>query len=268
MSWAEIKHALNSSLGTENFESLDKITKEAIEQAQSSIKEKIVETENNIKNESYDNFYESFASYVTAFGDNNGKIIIVPKVEKVEEDAYKNNTTAKVILIPSTVKEISKGAFQLMQYTKIYLPYALEKIGDFAFEGNQLVEEIKIPQGVNYIGKEAFGMSQKVKNIEIPPKIKKILSHSFISCGALTDIKIPDLVEEIGESAFAHCVSLKSVTIGSSVKIIGKAAFFNCSSLTDVYYNGTQSQWNQIEIDNAFDENDPLMNATIHYLKG
>ena len=38
--------------------------------------------------------------------------------------------------------------------------------------------------------------------------------------------------------------------------------FVSCDNLTDVYYPGTEEDWNNIEIQ---DDNDPLLNATIHY---
>ena len=41
--------------------------------------------------------------------------------------------------------------------------------------------------------------------------------------------------------------------------------FEDCSALTDVYYTGTQEQWNKIEID---DTNEDLLNATIHFNSG
>ncbi len=44
---------------------------------------------------------------------------------------------------------------------------------------------------------------------------------------------------------------------------IGDFAFEGCSSLTDVYYSGSESDWEVIDIDDVF--NDPLFNATIHY---
>ena len=41
------------------------------------------------------------------------------------------------------------------------------------------------------------------------------------------------------------------------------SAFSGCTSLTDVYFEGTQSQWDAISIENY--QNDALKNATIHY---
>jgi len=55
---------------------------------------------------------------------------------------------------------------------------------------------------------------------------------------------------------------IKTINIGNSVKSIGVWAFYSCDSLTDVYYGGSEEDWNKISIGS---NNSPLTNATIHY---
>ena len=52
------------------------------------------------------------------------------------------------------------------------------------------------------------------------------------------------------------------IEIPVSIEIVFDLAFSGCSNLTNVYYKGTQSDWNNITI---YSSNDPLTNATIHY---
>ena len=77
-----------------------------------------------------------------------------------------------------------------------------------------------------------------------------------------TEYTIPNGVTSIGVGAFLSCTGLTSVTIPDSVTSIGDAAFDGCSSLTDVYYAGTEDEWNAIRID---PDNSYLTNANIHY---
>ena len=56
-------------------------------------------------------------------------------------------------------------------------------------------------------------------------------------------------VTHIGAQCFQFCTNLKSVTIPSSVESIGAAAFYRCEKLSAVYYGGTASDWNKIEIE-------------------
>ncbi len=67
----------------------------------------------------------------------------------------------------------------------------------------------------------------------------------------------------IGSSAFYGCQRMTSATIPASVVEIGESAFAGCYSLRDVYYQGTEAQWEDIEIRSI---NDWLMNAQIHFL--
>lgn len=50
-------------------------------------------------------------------------------------------------------------------------------------------------------------------------------------------------------NAFSECTNLKTVTIPISVKRIESNSFAECSSLTDIFYSGTQSDWDQIFIE-------------------
>jgi hypothetical protein len=85
-------------------------------------------------------------------------------------------------------------------------------------------------------------------------------------CGSkTTNYTIPNSVTNISNRAFFDCNKLTSVTIPNSVTTIGEYAFSECENLTDVYYSGTQDEWNNIVIEEG---NDALLNATIHYNYG
>ena len=78
----------------------------------------------------------------------------------------------------------------------------------------------------------------------------------------IKNIVIDDGVSGIGYEAFFACDYLESVTIGSTVTFIDVGAFAGCDKLTDVYYFGTETEWNAIEIGNR---NSSLINANIRF---
>ena len=145
---------------------------------------------------------------------------------------------------------------------KMWNDYKVTSIGDFAFELCSSLRSIVIPDSVTSIGNSAFSNCKSLSSIVIPDSVTSIGNYAFWYCTSLRSIVIPDSVTSIGNYAFYYCRSLRSVTIGNSVTSIGDGAFYECTSLSDVYYIGSEEQWNAISIGSR---NDRLKSATIHY---
>lgn len=101
------------------------------------------------------------------------------------------------------------------------------------------VTHVIIPKEATFIGSDAFSCCTRLINITIPNTVTSIKSYAFYNCSSLTEITIPNSVIEIGACAFEKCTSLK-----------------------DVYFTGTQADWNSITIGT---NNGYLTSATIHY---
>ena len=87
---------------------------------------------------------------------------------------------------------------------------------------------------------------------------------TLVQCPMWTegDFAIPKSVSTIGDGAFTNCMLLTSVMVPTSVKKVGAQAFAGCLSLADVYYAGTEKQWNAIWVQEG---NDIFSQAEIHY---
>ncbi|SDL27023.1 Leucine rich repeat-containing protein [Sarcina sp. DSM 11001] len=77
-------------------------------------------------------------------------------------------------------------------------------------------------------------------------------------------IHIEEGVTSIGKNAFYWCRQLEDVTIPESMTKIGEYAFDGCAGLTNVYFAGSEGQWNRIDIGKS---NSRLLNANIQYAK-
>ena len=213
-------------------------------------------------------------------------ITIPDGVTSIDWSAFRDCSSLTSITIPNSVTSIDSYAFSdCSSLTSITIPNSVTSIGDHVFDGCKGLTSITIPDSVTSIGNDAFSYCSKLTSITIPDSVTSIGNWAFDGCSSLTSITIPDGVTSIGDHvfdgckgltsitipdgvtsigwhAFNWCDSLTSITIPDSVTSIGGCAFAYCSSLKDVYYSGTQEQWEKISIGNG---NGSLTNATIHY---
>ena len=166
------------------------------------------------------------------------------------------------ISIPKSVKEISLRSDTLK---KAVFENGVVNTGYNAFGNTPNLSEVVIPDSVTTIGYRSFYCCKNLKSVNLPSSVKDISSLAFYGSG-LETFTIPSSVINIEYKVFANCKNLKSITIPTSIECVDASAFTGCTALTDVYYQGTEAQWNQI----MFDPEDVSVskifnNATIHF---
>ena len=123
---------------------------------------------------------------------------------------------------------------------KVVLEDGITRIGQEAFSGCSLMEEISIPDSVTEIGGSAFSSCTGLREVYLPDSIQTFRGYGiFLGCTDLTTVRLPQGMTEVvlpeGISylggTFWNCVSLKQVNIPSSVTAMGYWAFRNCTSL-------------------------------------
>ena len=73
--------------------------------------------------------------------------------------------------------------------------------------------------------------------------VDTIAGMQFADYTALETVEIKSAARHIGQFAFSDCSSIKKVILPSTVEVIRTHAFGDCSSMTDLYFEGTESQW-------------------------
>jgi len=170
-------------------------------------------------------------------------------VTSIGQNAFNNCSGLTSVTIPSSVTTIGDYAFtSCSRLTNVTIPNGVTSIGQDAFYSCSGLTSVTIPNSVTSFGDRVFGDCSNLTSVTIPNRITSISASAFTGCSNLTSVTIPNSVTSIGAGAFTSCTSLTSVTIPDSVTSIDRRAFLSCTKLTDIYFGGTETQWNAISI--------------------
>ena len=140
----------------------------------------------------------------------------------------------------------------------VTLPDSCTTIERDAFFGCRYMTDVYAGNLQN-IGLEAFLNCYELEEFDFS-QVKNIGSNAFSNTeiSGIEGINI----ESIGRFAFDGCSELTSLTASYKLSTINESAFNSCTNLTDVYYHGSEAEWNNASI---ADNNGCLLNAEIHY---
>ena len=127
-------------------------------------------------------------------------------------------------------------------------------IANYAFRGCEELTEVKIPKGVKMIGKSAFQFCRSLKDLIVPEGVRVIGERAFDGCYGLETIELPSSLKRIEESAFnlagyESVLDFDNMMFGSYIGVGDKIE----SYLKKVNYNGTNEQFDQMEIEDGND---------------
>ena len=154
--------------------------------------------------------------------------------------------------------------YKQLPLKNIFIPDAVEIIGDYAFYALVSLQQIIIPDSVTSIGKYAFGNCHSLQRVVMFDSVAKIGDNAFEGCRALRVITIPDKAS-LGNNPFYSCNNFsikcnssrfvvengfvidnynhilisyfgneKEISIPDTVVAIGNGAFEQCKSLQRV----------------------------------
>jgi hypothetical protein len=141
-------------------------------------------------------------------------------------------------------------------------------LGANLYLNNELVTNLVIPDGVETIKMHTFYGCDSIKTLKLPDSVTKIESYAFANCNNLKEVSLSKNLTILEESVFAGCYNIKKIFIPKNLMLIKKYNFeadWNGTHLTDIYYEGTEEEWNLLADGYILEGNEGLNNATIHY---
>ncbi len=190
-------------------------------------------------------------------------ITIPDSVKYVQSGVFTGCSNLKTVVIPESCNLNGIGIFYgCSKLNNVTLPKNMSKIGMQCFTYCTNLSSITIPSNITEIDYMAFYNCNNLSSVLISNSVTTIGKGAFGECKKLETITIPNSVTKINELAFYNCTNLKNIVMYNNVTSIGESAFEGCTGLTDVYYTGSVAKWAAIT---KGDNNDPLLNATIHF---
>lgn len=221
------------------------------------------------------------------------EVTIGNAVKGIGDEAFRGCTGLRKITIPFVGNSIDGqgsthfgcifGAVRA-DGNKTWVPSALKEviitggseIDSSAFSNCKNLESITLPGSVTHVNKDAFYNCTGLVRVNYVGEVDQWVQIAFsnYSSNPLYYVKKlyinNELVEDVNitsaksieQYAFYTVDSLRSVVIGKNVKRIEKYAFDDCVNLQNVYYMGTEEEWESIFIGS---NNSCLETATRYY---
>lgn len=198
---------------------------------------------------------------IVAYDGPGGAVVIPDGVTAIADYAFLGNGDITSLTVPESVRSIGRSAFEgCYSLLSVTLPDSLTSIGKSAFSRCRNLSNLRLPGGNVTIGDAAF-FGSAITELTITSGMK--LGESvFCDCEELLRVVLEPGVTTIPYDTFNNCWSITSLEIPATVTTIATRAFVTCNGLEDVYFGGTQSQWESIAIG---ERNDVLSKATIHF---
>ena len=181
------------------------------------------------------------------------------------------------VTVPEGVTEVKAYTFYgFKDLIQVTLPEGVTTIGVGAFADCSSLISITIPEGVTAIGEDAFYRCNSLKDVSITdlaawcsiafgneednPLYKA--ENLYLNGELVETLEIPEGVTVIRQGLFRNAACIRRVALPKSMKGVAANAFYGCKKIQEVFYAGSEAEWNALPIATG---NDPLKNATIYY---
>lgn len=143
---------------------------------------------------------------------------------------------------------------------RVRLSDSLENIPSNTFKGCSALSDINTENIIN-IASNVFEDCTSLKSIDLT-NAEIIGKDAFRNCASLERVAFGKHTQ-FYDGAFAGCPRLSKVYFSDDLESIDDNFLDGCNSVKEIYYEGSQEEWNQVEIGQAAAEK--FKGVTIHY---
>lgn len=194
-------------------------------------------------------------------------ITLSENITEIKENAFKNCSKVSLLDLPKNISKIGKNAFEnCYALTEIYYKNDLKNWLNITFENEhsnpmsysqnfylkngdvwENLIDVTIPNDIKKIGSYQFYNIKTIEKITMSDNIIEIGDGAFKNCINLKSLTLPEGITEVNESLFSGCDNLEEIVLPSTIKTIGKQAFNKNYNLKNIFFNGTISDWCNID---------------------
>ena len=164
---------------------------------------------------------------------------------------YRYRDEIKRLELGEGLKSINHYAFYgETELEEVVLPKSLESIGLYAFEGCESLTTVSFPEGLKEVGFWAFAGCTGLTTAQFGESMTVIGSYAFEDCTELKSAVFYGDVTDVAYGCFDGCENLKTLCLPDSVETISDNALKDCESLKEIFFAGSQSDWEAIDVGN------------------
>lgn len=177
--------------------------------------------------------------------------VVLTEATKISHRAFVNCKSIKSVTLPNTVVEIEGGAFKgCTSLSTVVLSNALSKIGYYAFANCTSLIQIELPSSLTELKDGAFENCTSLATIIVGDQIAYIGVNAFENTAySNTSTNWIDGVLYIDNYLINVLADQEKVIVKKEVKYVGVSAFASLSSNTKILFNGVESEFDAIVID-------------------
>ncbi len=207
-------------------------------------------------------------------------------VVSIASNAFSDKKDLEKVIFPKSLRGIGGSAFSYCDNLENFvIPDSVVFIGESAFSNCKSVTEINIPDSVQLIESNAFSYCNNLEKITVSETVRMeegvftftayynneanwrnnllyMNNHLIGAKDGLREYTIKEGTVIITGAVFMGYSDMETISIPKSISYIDIDAFYDCDNLKDVYFGGSEEQWNTIVIER---HNQDLLNATIHF---